>query len=40
MVIEFILIAAILVFVFIYTKRIDSKKFFGDVEPFLSMLKE
>ena len=37
---EFLLIALILIFVLIYTKRIDSKKFFTDVEPYFKMLME
>lgn len=37
---EFLLIIIILVFVLLYTKRIDSKKFFYDVEPYFKMLME
>lgn len=37
---EFILIAVIILFVFQYTKRIDSKKFIGDVEPYFKFLME
>ena len=37
---EFLLIIIILVFVLIYTKRVDSKKFFYDIEPYFKMLME
>ena len=37
---EFILIAIIVLFVLEYTKRIDSKKFISDVQPYFSFLME
>lgn len=37
---EFLLIAVIVLFVLEYTKRIDSKKFISDVEPYFSFLME
>lgn len=37
---EFLIVALILIFVLIYTKRIDSKKFIGDIEPYFKMLME
>ena len=37
---EFILIAAIILFVLEYTKRISTKRFVGDVEPYFEFLKE
>ena len=37
---EFLVIAAIMIFVLIYTNRIDAKKFIGDVEPYFKMLME
>ena len=38
--IEFILVAVIVIFVFVYTKTIDSKKFVSDIEPYFSMMME
>ena len=38
--IEFILVAIIVIFVFVYTKTIDSKKFVSDIEPYFSMMME
>lgn len=37
---EFLLIAVIVLFVFEYTKLIDSKKFITDIEPYFSFLME
>ena len=37
---EFFLVAVILIFVLIYSNRIDAKKFIGDVEPYFKMLME
>ncbi|MBE6159630.1 MAG: hypothetical protein E7157_01125 [Lactobacillales bacterium] len=37
---EFLAIAGIMIFVLIYTNRIDAKKFIGDVEPYFKMLME
>lgn len=37
---EFVAIAGIMIFVLIYTNRIDAKKFIGDVEPYFKMLME
>lgn len=37
---EFLFIAIIILFVLIYTNRIDAKKFIGDVEPYFKMLME
>ena len=37
---EFVAIAVIMIFVLIYTNRIDAKKFLGDVEPYFNMLME
>lgn len=37
---EFIAIAIIMVFILIYTNRIDTKKFIGDVEPYFKILME
>lgn len=37
---EFLLIAVIVLFVLQYTKRIDSKKFISDIEPYFSFLME
>lgn len=37
---EFLLIAVIVLFVLEYTKRIDSKKFISDIEPYFSFLME
>ena len=37
---EFVAIAVIMIFVLIYTNRIDAKKFLGDVEPYFKMLME
>ena len=37
---EFLVIAAIIIFVLMYTNRIDAKKFIGDVEPYFKMLME
>lgn len=37
---EFLLIAVIVLFVLEYTKRIDSKKFISDVQPYFSFLME
>lgn len=37
---EFLAIAGILIFVLVYTNRIDAKKFIGDVEPYFKMLME
>ena len=37
---EFLLIAVILLFVLEYTKRIDSKKFISDIQPYFSFLME
>ena len=36
----FILIAAIFIFILLYSKHIDGKKFIGDVEPYFKMLME
>lgn len=38
--VEFLIIAIIIILVLIYTKRIDSKKFIGDIEPYFKMLME
>ena len=35
---EFVAIAVIMIFVLIYTNRIDAKRFLGDVEPYFKML--
>ena len=37
---EFLLVAIILIFILIYSNRIDAKKFIGDVEPYFKMLME
>lgn len=37
---EFLLIAVIVLFVLEYTKRIDSKKFISDIQPYFSFLME
>ena len=37
---EFVAIAVIMIFVLIYTNRIDAKRFLGDVEPYFKMLME
>ena len=37
---EFLAIAVIIIFVLIYTNRIDAKKFIGDVEPYFKILME
>ena len=37
---EFILIAAIIIFIMTYTKRVDTNKFINDVEPFFRKLME
>ena len=37
---EFILIAIILIFILEYTKRLDTKKFFEETEPFFKFLME
>lgn len=37
---EFLLIAVIVLFMFEYTKLIDSKKFISDIEPYFSFLME
>ncbi len=37
---ELVLIVIIILFILIYTKRVDSKKFFYDVEPYFKMLME
>lgn len=37
---EFLAIAVIMIFVLIYTNRIDAKRFLGDVEPYFKMLME
>ena len=37
---EFLIIAVIIIFIFVYTKRIDTKKFIGDVEPYFKFLME
>lgn len=37
---EFIFIAIILIFVFEYTRKIDTKKFIGDAEPYFRFLME
>ena len=37
---EFILIAGIFLFMLQYTKRIDSKKFIGDIQPYFDFLME
>lgn len=37
---EFLAIAGIMIFVLIYTNRIDAKKFIGDIEPYFKMLME
>ena len=36
----FVLIAAIFIFVLLYSKHIDAKKFIGDIEPYFKMLME
>ena len=37
---EFLIIAIVLLFMLFYTKRIDAKKFVGDIEPYFKMLME
>ena len=37
---EFILIAAVLIFMLEYTKKIDTRKFIGDTEPYFRFLME
>ena len=37
---EFVLIAAILIFMLEYTKKIDTRKFIGDTEPYFRFLME
>ena len=37
---EFILIAIIILFILEYTKRIDTKKFIGETEPYFRFLME
>ena len=37
---EFFLVAVILIFILIYSNRIDAKRFIGDVEPYFKMLME
>ena len=37
---EFLIVGVIILFILFYSKRIDAKKFVGDIEPYFKMLME
>ena len=40
MIAEFVVVTAIIIFVFVYTQRVDAKKFANDIQPYFSMFIE